>query len=405
MDFNQKRWVYLGLSLVVAICSGIGYTWSVFQGPLIERFGWDLTTASLIFTAQIAVSTLTPMVIGRYQARLGTRGYLFIGALIYGLGLLLTGFTTSFLMFFIIFGLGVGVGVGMLYPCLMGYGVRIFPEKKGLAAGLLAGSYGAGAILWAPIAASLENLYDIMTVYKIFGICFTIIIALFVLVLRDPDEEFIAKTASAMSKAKGGTAEDKNWPEMVRSWKFYLLLSLFALGTTSGLMVMGHASSILMENVGVTATKAAFLVGMISIFNAVGRVFWGVISDSLGRFRILVVLFLVVGLSMVTLFSAQGTLFVVAIMAVGFVYGGFAALIAPAAADVFGTKYVNVNYGFLYIAYGIGGVLGPQIAAFTKNLSGGYSLGFLIVSAFSVIGIGLTFMIFRPTKAVIEQTA
>jgi MFS transporter, OFA family, oxalate/formate antiporter len=401
MDFKQKRWFYLGLSVVIAICSGIGYTWSVFQGPLIEHFQWDLTTTSLIFTVQVAMSTLTPIVVGRYQSHLGTRNYLFIGALVYGFGLLGAGFAFNFISFFLVFSVGVGVGIGMLYPCLMGYGVRLIPEKKGLATGMLAGSYGAGAILWAPIAIYLKELYGILSVYKIFGVGFMIIIVLLVMMLRDPDTKYLAETSAKTHKNRSSSGIERNWHEMIHTPRFYMLLGLFAIGTSSGLMIIGHASAILVENLNITATNAAYLVGMMSISNALGPIVWGAISDSLGRYRVLTLLFCIVGLSMLTLFCTHNhAIFIGAIMTTGFAYGGFAALIAPATADVFGSRHVNVNYGFLYISFGLGGVIGPQIAAFTKDIRGDYSLGFLIISLFCIIGIGLAYFVFKPEKAV-----
>jgi len=402
MVFNEKkRWFYLGLSVVIAVCSGIGYTWSVFQGPLIERFQWDLTTTSLIFTVQVAMSTLTPIVLGKYQPTLGTRNYLLIGALIYGFGLLGAGFAINFFTFFLVFSIGVGVGIGMLYPCLMGYVVRLIPEKRGFATGLLAGSYGAGAIIWAPIAINLKELFGILSVYKIFGVGFTIVIVLLVLMLREPHEKFIAKTSSNDRKNRSFNGEERNWHEMIRMPKYYMLLGIFAIGTSSGLMIIGHASAILVENLHITATKAAFLVGTMSISNALGPIVWGAISDSLGRYKVLTLLFCIVGMSMLTLYCTHNNaVFIAAIMITGFAYGGFAALIAPATADVFGTKHVNVNYGFLYISFGLGGVIGPQIAAFTKSIKGDYSLGFLIISIFCIVGICLAFLVFKPKKNV-----
>lgn len=406
MEYSAKRWFQLAAALVVSLCAGIGYTWSVFQSSLIERFGWDIKVTSLIFTFQVAVSTTTPLFVGRFQSKLGTRNYLLLGAVVYGLSLVASGFSTQLWLFVLVFGVGAGLGIGMVYPCLMGYGVRIFPDKPGLASGLVAGSYGAGAVLWAPAAVALAKAYGIMNVYKILGVAFAAVMVALSFAVSEPPAGFAparkAGPARRGGASKGGApnggAPDMDWRQMVRTGKFYLILAVFALGTASGLMIMGHASSMLRGTLGIAAAEAAVIVGLVSACNALGRVAWGAASDRLGRLPVVVALFVVVGLSMLALSAAGGAAFVAALLAVGFCYGGFAALIAPVAADSFGTKHVAVNYGYLFVAYGIGGVFGPQIAAFAKSASGGYKAAFVIVSLFSVLGIALSFLALRRAR-------
>ena len=406
MNFAQRRWIYLGLSVIISICTGIGYTWSVFQGPLIEYFHWELTSASLIFTSQVAISTLAPIFIGKYQAKMGTCRYLALGALVYGSGLIGAGHAFNFLTFYFSFSIGVGVGIGMLYPCLMGYAVQLIPERRGLATGLVAGSFGSGAIVWAPIAVKLQAMFGILSVYTIFGCSFIFIIISLVLLLRAPDTNFKPKvSAKVHRKTYSGTVE-MNWQQMVRTTKFWMLLSLFAIGTSSGLMIIGHASAILIENLSINATQAAFLVGILSISNASGPIIWGTLSDLLGRGKTLLMLFVIVTFSMFTLyFTHSHTIFIGAILVTGFAYGGFAGLIAPATADLFGTLHVNVNYGFLYISFGLGGTLGPQIGAISKSVSGHYTPGFMIIASLCVVGMVLAYSVFygKPTKTVVNN--
>ncbi len=403
MEFERKRWLQLAAGLVISLCAGIGYTWSVFQSSLIDLFGWDIKITSLIFTLQVAVSTTTPLLVGRLQARIGARRYLALGGLVYGLCLLVSGFAANLWAFVAAFGVGVGLGTGMIYPCLMGYGVRIFPDKSGLAAGLLAGAYGAGAVLWAPTAAALGQAVGVMNVYKILGAAFAAAIVALSLFFSEPPDGFSPKASAARSasirgerEAPRGPSPDLDWRQMIRTGRFYLLLALFSLGTASGLMIMGHASSILQGSLGVTAIRAASMVGLVSVFNALGRVAWGAASDRLGRFPVVVALFSIVGLAMLALWAGGGALFVAALFAVGFCYGGFASLIAPVTGDAFGAKHVAVNYGYLYLAYGVGGVFGPQVAATIKAATGGYEAAFLIVSLFSVVGVILSIVALGP---------
>ncbi|MCM8711248.1 OFA family MFS transporter [Clostridium sp. SYSU_GA19001] len=384
MKFENKRWIYLIAAMVIAVCAGIGYSWSVFQKPLIKMFGWSTGRTSLTFTIQVFVSTMSPMFIGKLQEKITTKYYIMIGAVLYGGGLILTGFVNSLIYLYIIFGVIVGLGIGMLYPCLMAYGVKLFPDKRGLVSGLLAGSYGAGSVIWAPTAARIMQNHSVLTVYKIFGVLFFIAIIILAVFLGEVPKNFrpeIKKT-NAVS-----TVEDKTWKEMIKTKEFYLIVALLTMGTTSGLMIMGHASSILQEMQGFSPEKAAVLIGIISVFNACGRLAWGTLSDKAGRYKTMIIMFMLVGLSMIILSTAGGSLFIAALFVVGACYGGFAAMIAPVAADNFGIKNLSVNYGFLYIAYGFAGILGPQLAATAKDMGEGYGIAFITVAVFSAIGI------------------
>lgn len=190
---------------------------------------------------------------------------------------------------------------------------------------------------------------------------------------------------------------DKTSREMLKSPKYYIFVALFAIGSTSGLMIMGHAAPIVQDTLKVSAGTAAIVVGLVAIANTSGRLFWGWLSDSVGRYATIGMLFLVVTLSMfMMVFVNQFALFVGMILLIGLCYGGFAALMAPLTADTFGFKHLTENYGFMYFAYGIGGLLGPRLAALAKDLNNGvYTWAFIIAALLSILGILLTFLASR----------
>jgi MFS transporter, OFA family, oxalate/formate antiporter len=398
VNFEKKRWIYLVLGMILSVFCGIGYAWSVFQRPLMAKFGWSLKSAALIYTAQILMSTLTPMVLGHLRERMGTRKYLLLGSLVYGGCLVLSGYTTSLATFFLTFSVGVGIGIGMLNTCIMAYGVKLFPEKRGIASGLLAGSYGAGAIIWAPVSVRLSALYGILNVYKILGVVFFVAIAATAVFLADPPDDFapaipgkkLSKDAGKKAPAIKQAAVDLEWRQMLKTGRFYLVVAIFSLGTTAGLMIMGHASPMLQDRVGLSPETAALIVGILAVCNAGGRIVWGGTSDRLGRPVVLGTLFLLVTLAMAGMYFLPGSAFIAAILLLGFCYGGFASLIAPTAADAFGVKHVTVNYNFIYVSYGVGGVVGPQVAAAVRDATGGYTAAFLVVACLSVVGFLLT---------------
>lgn len=372
-------------AMLLALFSGIGYAWSVFQGPLMDNFGWQLRAISLTFTIQVLVSTISPIFLGRLQKKLGVANYLRIGILVYTLGLLATMFTSSLGYLYIIFGVVVGVGLGMLYPCLMAYSTSLFPDKTGMASGLLACSYGCGAVLWAPFATFLMKSYGVLAVYGILAALFAVVMLPTSFLIKAVPADF--KPAPARQKAKRTVAaRDYTWKEMLRSASFYILVLALTLGATSGLMITGHAANIMKEGLGYTAEMAALFVGLISVFNAMGRLVFGSLSDKIGRLPMMMVLFLVIGAAMLLLTVANGGLFVACLLAIGAGYGGFTSMISPVCADTFGLKNLAVNYTFFYVSYGLAGVIGPQLASGIKQASGGYSLAFLTVACMSAAG-------------------
>lgn len=397
MDFKKKRWRNLAAAMILALCSGIGYTWSVFQKPLMEDFNWALKTISLTFTIQILFSTLAPVFIGKYQKILGVRNYLWIGMGIYFAGLVGTMFTSSIGYLYIMYGVVVGIGISMLYPCLMSYSTSLFPDKTGMASGLLACAYGGGSIIWAPLAAYFTLKYGVLNVFGIFAAIFAMVMIPCSFFIENIPADFNPQSDKKGGQIKDGNntsaAKDYTWQEMLKTGKFYIILTALTLGAVSGLMITGHASSMLQEIQKMNAEQAALLIGFISISNSMGRLISGFISDRLGRYNVMMGLFSIIGFSMVLLTKFQGNIFNGALLAISACYGGFTSMFSPICADNFGIKNLSINYAFLYVAYGIAGVIGPQLAAWTKTISGGYNLAFITVAIMSVVGLILTIIL------------
>lgn len=385
-------------AMVMALCAGIGYTWSVFQKPLMEHFGWGIQTISLTLSIQILVSTMAPVFLARYQKKLGVKNYLRIGIAIYVIGLIATMFTTSIGYLYIIYGVVVGIGISMLYPCLMSYSSRLFPDKTGMAAGLLACAYGGGSIIWAPLAATFIGKHGALAVFGLFAAIFAIVMIPTSFLIGNVPEDFNPKPKVVKPGVKKAAVKDYTWQEMLKTARYYIIVIALTLGATAGLMIMGHASMILQEVQGFSPEKAAFVIGIISIFNALGRLSFGFISDKAGRYNVMLLLFAVIGGSMLLLTTASGAVFVAALFAISACYGGFTSMFSPICADNFGIKNLAVNYTFLYIAYGFAGVIGPQLAARTKAMGDGYSLAFMTVAVLSVVGLVLTLILKAGAK-------
>ncbi len=190
---------------------------------------------------------------------------------------------------------------------------------------------------------------------------------------------------------------------MLKSPKYYVLLITLTLGATAGLMIAGHASGMLQEILLFRPEQAAILVGFFSAFNAIGRLVFGLLSDRIGRYPVMMILFLIVCGSMVVMYMMPGAFFIVALLATSSCYGGFTAMFSPLCADNFGLKNLAVNYAFFIIAYGLAGLIGPQLASRIHEASGGYKTAFLFVAGMAVVGLLLVvFMKIRQKNALTE---
>ncbi len=389
MNHNRKKWITLCAGIVSEVSVGIGYAWSVFQNPLVEKFGWSTSSVSIAFTLFILLGAIAPLV-GKLQEYMKTRTIVLIGSLVYGVSLYCTGLINSIPSLYICFGVGVGIGTTMIYPLIISYMVKIFPEKKGLISGLMVASYGSGAIILAPAGAWLVSQYGILSAFKYLGIVLFLIIAVSSRFIGDfSDEETVHEKSNTPVNS---SLYDISWKEMIKTPVFYVLFCALTIGATSGLMILGHASPIVQSTMNIPAQKAAFIVGILAASNAFGRLFWGGVSDKLGRNPLLVFLFI---LSIISFYTLTRTsfppVFLAAIIFVELCYGGYISLIAPITADVFGIRHLGINYGIMFISFALGGVVGPRVAAIIKEANNGsYIEAFFIAMLLCVAGLVLT---------------
>lgn len=397
MDLKKKRWLVLGASLLINICIGSGYAWSVFAGPLIQEFGWTAAATALTFTIANGISPVTMITGGKLQDKYGPKWVIFVGGLLFGGGLLISSFATSLAWLYVGYGLIAGFGMGLVYSCTIANTVKFFPDKRGLVAGLATAGYGSGAVVFAPIAQNIIAGHGVLFAFKSLGIAYLIIIVVgSQFITRAPAGYVPEGWTPPAPTPTGNTGQDKVWHETLRSPLFYLLLIMLTFGTTAGLMIISQASSVAQEVVGSTAERAAFAVSAIGISNMLGRVVWGWISDRFGRYNVLPLVYIVSGLAMFALSTLKAGgfgLFVISAMGVGFCFGGFMGIFPALTADAFGPKNNGVNYGFMFTGFALGGYIGPMMAASIKTANNGdYSMAFLLAAAMSVAGIILTFV-------------
>jgi MFS transporter, OFA family, oxalate/formate antiporter len=398
---TMNRWLVVVGALVIQVSLGAVYIWSVFQTPLKAVFSdWSETMVTLPAQIVLAAFALAVIFAGRIQDRMGPRIVATAGGIILGAGLILAKFTEAFpsgtalgwlIVTFSILG---GVGIGAAYVCPIATCVKWFPDKRGLITGLAVAGFGAGAFFFAPLAkamisggsyqllgASLFPLpkLGVFNTFLALGVIFLVCVVAGAQLLRNPPDGYVPAgwTPPQPKKGKASAAVDLSPTEMVRTPAFWLLWITYFAGCAAGLQVIMKASPIwqsfsiagmtppiLESDFGQIAAAAAMAVSILAIFNSTGRIVWGTVSDKIGRKSALIIMFILCGVTMLALdLFHTYPLYLLGVSIVGLCFGGYLALYPALTADFFGTKNIGANYGWMFTAYGAGGIAGPYLAA------------------------------------------
>jgi len=389
MTLNRKRWLVIVAGIIGNACCGAGYAFSVFKKPLIAVLHCTDPQATLAFSLSVVFLPVGMLLSGAIAKRRGPRIVIAVGGVIFGMGMFLAGFSGSLGWLYVTFGLMVSLGQGMSYGTIIATAVRWFPDRKGLASGLVVSALGIGTLIVAPVARELITSVGVLDTLRILGAAIVIVIGTASLFITDPPKGY------APVVAQGPLAEQTNevgWQKMLFRPLFWMLFVLYVLGAFTGLMIISHASDIAQKMTGLTATAASFVVGMLGAANSAGRLFWGGISDRIGRFTALaamcgitaVVMLLLPGLA---LYKAG---LIVAYLLIGLCYGGCLGTFPSLCADSFGSKDMAVNYALLFVAFGVAGVMGPRVGAVLLERTGAYTTAFALTAAIAAAGMILS---------------
>ncbi len=400
----MNRWLVVVGAILIQLALGAIYAWSVFTPNLTAANGdYQFTAgqAAWIFSAGLFFFALVMIWAGRKLNSIGPQKLTMFGGLILGAGYILAAFFgDSFIAQLIFIGVIGGSGIGLAYVVPIAVGVKWFPDKKGMLTGLAVAGFGFGATIWVKWAGSwggglLNNLeifgFDgVRSVFFLYGIIFAVMVILGSLVMKDPPAGWLPKgytPPSKLSDSPSGMVEFDS-SEMIKTPQYYMLFITFVFSALAGLMViycikLFGIDSLTYAKLGTldplnpeflsTRDWASAIAGTAmatyAILNGLGRIVWGVVSDKIGRKLSIFLMCLIQGVIMLFLFKLGGTVvgLIAASAIIGFNFGGNFALFPAATADFFGNKTVGRNYGLVFFAYGIAGIVGPQIAGYFKD--------------------------------------
>jgi MFS transporter, OFA family, oxalate/formate antiporter len=439
---TANRWLIALAGVIVMICLGTVYSWSIFTNSFVAGLGLSTQDATLTFELAIFCLGIGAVFGGRWQDSVGPRTVTIVGVLLWGIGVLLAGLGTEAVgkwWLYATYGVIGGFGNGMAYVTPVAMVTKWFPDRRGLGSGMVVMGFGLGAFFYNQVITRLDaykavakpaaafvaakaaaikagttfdptqyalpagTFHGLMMLFTASGIAFIIIGGLCAFMLKNPPDGY--SVAGAANAAIVHTPSYTPGQALAMPQMYGLWLLLF-LNVTAGILIVSNAAPIYTELTGATAAAAGQVYGFLAIFNGLGRFFWGSVSDRIGRNMTYTVMYLLQAVIFFAMaytggFVAVGIYFAIVLLC----YGGGFGVMPSFNADFFGTKYMGQNYGVILTAWGVGGVVGPLIAAKVRDLTGSYHGALIPVAIMLIVASIIPFFVKKPTPAGAQQPA
>jgi OFA family oxalate/formate antiporter-like MFS transporter len=386
-------WTVVIAALAINLILGVLYAWSVVGKALGTDLHWTKTDATLPFTVATACFAGMMVFAGRCQDKFGPRLVATAGGIMLGAGLIASGLVHTPTALALTFGAGAGLGIGLGYSATTPPAIKWFPPaRKGLITGIVVSGVGLAAVYMAPLTQYLIKATSISTTFIWLGVGTLVLVPLLAQLLRNPPEEPPAQTPRAAVLAAG---RDFDWLQMLRTGQFYQLWLMMVLSASAGLMIITQVAMIAKEQ---AQWSMGFVpIATLAVFNTLGRLLGGIVSDKIGRTRTMTLAFLLQAVNM-TVFSHYGTpeLVVFGSAFTGLCYGTIFTLMPAASADFYGVRHLGVNYGLVFTAFGVAGTVGPILGAAINDHFHSYNRAYQISAGMLVLGAVLAILTKAP---------
>lgn len=391
-----KRWGYVLSGILMFLCLGTVYSWSVFRKPLEELFQIGSTESGLPYMLFLACYSFLMPVGGLLLEKNTPRKVILLGTFLVGGGWILAGYAQNILHLSLTYGLMAGSGVGIIYGVPMAVVARWFPDKTGFAVGLTLLGFGLSPLITAPVARAFIDVYTPLPSFRILGILFLILLLLLSLPFRFPEERETLPPADQRNRRLGSGETDTH--HMVRTRKFVGLWLCFAISTMVGLMSIGMTSSAGEELLQMDPHQVAWLVSLFALGNGAGRPLFGWLTDRLGTYATALITYSMMILSSLLMLLSGKTSLPVYILSFALLWmtlGGWLAIAPASTSHFFGRKFYSKNYGFVFTAYGVGAILGVLLSGFIRDSFGSYLYVFYPVLLLGILGMVLSALFLR----------
>jgi OFA family oxalate/formate antiporter-like MFS transporter len=393
----KNRWIQLvGSVVAMVMIANLQYAWTLFVEPLHAARGWKLSDIQTAFTLFLVFETWIMPIEGWLIDRLGPRFCLTFASVLCAIGWTALGYVTTLWQLYLFYSIA-GVGAAFVYSGSIATALKWFPDKRGLASGLIAAGFGSGSALFIPLIANIIRQQDYRAAFLYTGIFQGLVILIVAQFLRNPGPDFHASKAAAKTPSIHVRRNPLQFtsPEMLRTPHFYVLYLMFVMMSTGGLLLTAEAGPLAKEwGISMAALTAA--LSLTRVANGLSRVFWGWVSDRAGRERTMAVGFFLQACCLLSILFAgrlSGTLFGVTLVLTYFTWGEVFSVFPPTIGDYFGPTNSASNYSFMYTAKGVSAILGVRLAAVLFDKFGSWTAAFYgsAVLAFvaGVMAIGL----------------
>jgi len=392
---NFRGWIVTSAATGINLILGVLYIWSIMGKALIGEYGWSSTEASLPYTVCTVCFALVMVFAGKLQDTKGPRLISTFGGILLGGGLILSGFARDPFVMMLTFGILGGAGIGFCYASTTPPAVKWFPmEKKGLISGIVVSGVGFAAVYISPLTNSLLQHNGISKTFLYLGLGAIILLIAFSQLLIDPPAGYAPKAASPAKSQKDSKPENRpeyGWKEMIKTPNFYKLWIMYAFTASAGLMIIGHIANIAKQQA--QWENGYLLVVILAVFNTLGRIAGGLVSDKIGHLNTMRIIFLLqaVNMAFFSQYVSYGTL-ALGVSIAGLCYGALFSVFPVATAESYGIRNLGVNYGLVFTAWGFGGVIGPMLAARILDSTGSYSASYIVSAALLIVASLLTFV-------------
>lgn len=390
MKNTSKHHISIILGTVISqIGLGTIYTWSLFNQPLVNKFGWQLNKTALTFSITSFALAFGTLFVGKLQDKLGIKKLVSIAGILMGVGLMLTSKVNSLLELYILVGLIVGAADGIAYITIISNSIKWFPEKKGLISGISVGAYGTGSLIFKYINTVLINYKGVSEAFLYWGILAMILVLIGSQFLKDTSPE-------TMNTVIYSNENDFTVREMLKTKEAYLLFIVFFTACMSGLYMIGVVKDIGVQLAGLKPSIAANAVAVVAVFNTSGRIILGALSDKVGRLKVILYTFITTAAAVFVLSFAplNFAAFFICTAAIAFCFGGNITVFPAIVGDFFGMKNHSKNYGVIYQGFGLGALSGSAIA----GVLGGFKSTFIVVGVLCMVSAAIV-VILRPGRS------
>lgn len=410
---TKNRWLIALSAVGIHISIGSVYAWSIYTKPIQDAMGWSLTEVTVTFSVAIFFLGLSAAVMGKFVESRGPGVSAAIAAVLFGLGTIGSGFAIlvgSKLLLYFTYGVLGGCGLGIGYISPVSTLVKWFPDKRGLATGMAIMGFGFAAAISGPAIKLLIAATSIPSTFFILGSVYFIVMFSASRYIAPPPDGYMPESFKhALESNKKKITQDLSnltRSEALKTFRFYGLWLMLFINVSCGIAVISVASPLFQEVTGATALVAASTVGLMGVFNGVGRIFWASLSDYLTR-PVVYVIFFVTQIVAFYYLPAATTLilFQMLLFYIMSCYGGGFASIPAYIADIFGTKQLGAIHGYILTAWAMAGLVGPLVIAYIRDTTGSYGTTLYVFTAFFVVALVTSLLMIFNINSIKKKNA